>query len=486
MKTDSMGMEWQQRGARSPHHGPYGEGSTQPGGCEVRQVPAAKVPSPALATQHLMNQVCSQTNLERACQRVRANGGAPGIDGMSVDALPAWLATNQGLLIERLQQGTYQPTPVRGVRIPKPGGGSRQLGIPTVGDRLVQHAILQVLEPWLDPTFSESSYGFRPKRSAHQALHQAARYVVEGYRIVVDLDLEQFFDRVNHDVLMARLARHVGDPCLLGLIRRFLQAGLFSQGVCIERDEGTPQGGPLSPLMANLLLDDLDKELEQRGHRFCRYADDCNIYVRTLVAGRRVKRSVTRFLEQRLKLKVNEKKSAVARVDERPFLGYRLREDGTLAVASHSLERVKEHIRQITRRTRGVSVERVIHDLKGRLPGWVRYFRYEKYGSVFRGLDQWIRRRLRCYVLKQKKRPYTVARFLHTLGVPIERAWSGACQCRRWWKASQHPAVKEGMNVAWFNAQGLVSLTQQFESLQLLRKPPYTMSTYGGVGGRGT
>lgn len=309
---------------------------------------------------------------------------------------------------------------------------------------------------------------------------------MEGHRIVVDLDLEQFFDRVNHDVLMARLARHVGGPRLLGLLRQFLQAGLFSQGVCIKRDEGTPQGGPLSPLLANLLLGDLDKELEQRGHRFCRYADDCNIDVRTLVAGRRVKRSVTRFLERRLNLKVNEKKSAVTAVDERPFLGYRLREDGTLAVASHSLERVKEHLRQITRRTRGVSVERVIHDLNGRLPGWVRYFRYEKYGSVFRGLDQWIRRRLRCYVLKQKKRPYTVARFLHTLGVPIERAWSGACQCRRWWKASQHPAVKEGMNVAWFTVQGLVSLTQQFESLQLLRKPPYTMSTYGGVGGRGT
>jgi len=385
---------------------------------------------------------------------------------MSVDALPAWLAANQGPLIERLQQGTYQLTPVRGVLIPKPGEGSRQLGIPTVVDRLVQQAILQVVEPWLDPTFSESSYGFRPKRSAHQALHQAARYVVEGAIMVVDLDLEQFFDRVNHDVLMARLVRHVGDARLLGLIRRFLQAGLLSQGVCLERYEGTPQGGPLSPPLANLLLDDLDKELEKRGHRFCRYADDCNIYVRTLVAGRRVKRSVTQFLEQRLKLKVNAKKSAVARVDERPFLGYRLWEDGTLAVASHSLERVKEKIRQITRRIRGVSLERISRDLNGSLPGWVRYFRYEKYRSVFRELDQWIRRRLRCYVLKQKKRPYTVARFLQTLGVPIQRAGSGACQCRRWWKASQHPAVKEGMNVAWFNAQGLVSLMQQFESFQ--------------------
>ena len=290
--------------------------------------------------------------------------------------------------------------------------------------------------------------------------------MAEGYGVVVDVDLEQFFDRVNHDLLMARLARHVRDTRLLGLIRRFLQAGLLRHGVSIERYEGTPQGGPLSPLLANLLLDDLDKELERRGHRFCRYADDCNIYVRTSVAGARVMRSVTRFLEQRLKLKVNEQKSAVARVDERTFLGYRLREDGTLAVAFPSLARVKAKIRQITRRTRGVSLERVIRDLNATLPGWVTYFQYEKYVSVFRALDQWVRRRLRCYVLKQKKRPYTVARYLQSLGVPVQRAWSGACQCRRWWRASQHPAVKEGMDLAWFRAQGLYSLAEGFGWLQ--------------------
>jgi RNA-directed DNA polymerase len=283
---------------------------------------------------------------------------------------------------------------------------------------------------------------------------------------VVEVDLEQFFARVNHDLLMARLAQHVRDTRLLGLIRRFLKAGILCHGVCIERYEGTPPGGPLSPVLANLLLDDLDKELERRGHRFCRYADDCHIYVRTPVAGARVMRSVTRFLEQTLKLKVTEKKSAVARVDERPFLGYRLREEGTLAVASQSLERVKMKIRQMTRRTRGVSLARVIRDLTENLPGWVRYFRYEKYGSVFRGLDQWIRRRLRCYVLKQKKRPYTVTRYLQSLVVPVQRAWSGACQCRGWWRASQHPAVKEGIDLAWFKDQGLCSLTERFELLQ--------------------
>ena len=419
-----------------------------------------------MATESLLEQVSSAVNLSRAYKRVRANGGAPGVDGMPVEALGAWLGANQGLLGASLQDGSYRPAPVRGVTIPKPGGGVRQLGIPTVVDRLVQQAILQVLDPWLDPTFSASSYGFRPKRSAHQALRQASQYVGEGHGIVVDLDLEQFFDRINHDLLMARLARHVRDTRLLGLIRRFLQAGILLHGVCRERDEGTPQGGPLSPLLANLLLDDLDKELERRGHRFCRYADDCNVYVRTPVAGERVMRSVTRFLEQTLKLKVNEKKSAVARVDERSFLGYRLREDGTLAVASQSLARVKVKIRQITRRTRGVRLERVICDLKASLPGWVTYFQYEKYVSVFRALDQWIRRRLRCYVLKQKKRSYTVARYLQSLGVPVQRAWSGACQCQRWWRASQHPAVKEGMDLAWFRAQGLCSLTERFELLQ--------------------
>ena len=464
--TNSMGMESQQRGQRRLHHDPHGEGSTRPAGRVARQIPAAKVSTPALATEHLIEQVSSAVNLRHAYKRVRANGGAPGVDAMPVEALQDWLESNQVSLATLLQDGSYRPAPVRGVAIPKSGGGVRQLGIPTVVDRLVQQAILQVLDPWLDPTFSASSYGFRPKRSAHQALRQASQYVAEGYGVVVDVDLEQFFDRVNHDLLMARLARYVRDKRLLGLIRRFLQAGLLRHGVALERDEGTPQGGPLSPLLANLLLDDLDKELERRGHRFCRYADDCNIYVRTPVAGARVMRSVRRFLEQTLKLKVNEQKSAVARVEERPFLGYGLREDGTLAVASRSLARVKAKIRQITRRTRGVSLAQVLRDLNASLPGWGAYFRDEKYVAVFRVLDQWIRRRLRCYVLKQKKRPYTVARYLQSLGVPVQRAWSGACQCRRWWRASQHPAVKEGMDLAWFSAQGLCSLTERFELLQ--------------------
>ncbi len=275
-------------------------------------------------TQYLMELICQQANLNQAFKRVRANKGAPGTDGMTVDDLYEWLSTNKDELIASLLEGTYRPLPVKGVRIPKPGGGVRQLGIPTVRDRLVQQAFLQVLTPILDPLFSESSFGFRPSRGAHDALVQAQRFVEDGRTIVVDMDLEKFFDRVNHDILMARLARHVKDKRVLRITRAFLNSGMMQDGVCVAREEGTPQGGPLSPLLANLLLDDLDKELERRGHCFCRYADDCNIYVQSIKAGERVMESVTRFLEKRLKLKVNQEKSAVDHVSNRKFLGYRL------------------------------------------------------------------------------------------------------------------------------------------------------------------
>jgi len=304
-----------------------GEGGTGSGDYEESQASSARNERRALTTM-LMEQVCARDNLNRAYKRVKANRGAAGVDGMSIDDLLSWLKLHGEGFTASLLDGTYQPQPVRGVEIPKPGGGMRQLGIPTVVDRMVQQAILQVLEPILDPTFSESSYGFRSGRGAHDALRKAQEYVKEGRGIVVDIDLEQFFDRVNHDILMARLSRHVADKRLLRIVGRFLRAGLMQEGVCVRREEGTPQGGPLSPLLANLLLDDLDKELERRGHSFCRYADDCNIYVRSKRAGERVMETVTRFLERVLRLRVNPVKSAVAPVHQRKFLGYRLLEGG--------------------------------------------------------------------------------------------------------------------------------------------------------------
>lgn len=305
------------------NHDVSGDGGTEAAACAVARSVAAK-PDDSNPTDHLMEQVVDRDNLNRAYFRVISNKGSAGADGMTVDELLDWCRANGQALRESLLSGRYRPSPVKGVEIPKPGGGTRQLGIPTVVDRLVQQAILQVLDPILDPKFSDSSYGFRPGRGAHDALASASRHVSEGYVYVVDLDLEKFFDRVNHDILMARLARHVKDKRLLKIVRAFLTAGLMHDGVVHDRSEGTPQGGPLSPLLANLLLDDLDKELEKREHRFVRYADDCNIYVQSLKAGERVMASVKTFLEKKLKLRVNEEKSAVAMVNERSFLGYRL------------------------------------------------------------------------------------------------------------------------------------------------------------------
>jgi RNA-directed DNA polymerase len=353
------------------------------------------------------------------------------------------------------------------VQIPKPaGGGMRQLGIPTVIDRLVQQAILQVLEPILDPTFSESSYGFRPGRGAHDALHQAAKYVADGRTVVVDLDLEKFFDRVNHDILMARLARRIADKRLLRIIRRFLEAGLMQEGVCIARNEGTPQGGPLSPLLANLLLDDLDQELERRGHLSCRYADDCNVYVRSRVAGERVMASLVEFLEGRLKLRVNREKSAVAHVSERKFLGHRLLASGVLTIAPKSLDRAKGRIRELTRRNRGVSFEEVIGRLNSFLTGWVTYYRYAKCKTALTELDQWIRRRLRCFRLKQRKRRYAIATFLVDLGLPAWRAWPLAWSGKGWWRKALSPQAAEAMSNQWFENAGLVSLVRHYATLQ--------------------
>jgi RNA-directed DNA polymerase len=446
-------------------HGTTGEGGTGTGVCEASQAATALDSARAL-TQQLMEEVCHRDNLNQAYRRVKANRGAGGVDGMTVDELYPWLVDHKQELIAKLLDGSYEPQPVRGVEIPKPGGGMRQLGIPTVVDRLVQQAILLVLEPLLDPTFSASSYGFRPGRGAHDALAQAQKHVAEGRGIVVDVDLEKFFDRVNHDILMARLARRVADKRLLRIVRRFLEAGLMHNGVCIERHEGTPQGGPLSPLLANLLLDDLDKELERRGHCFCRYADDCNIYVQSKAAGERVLTSVTRFLEDVLRLRVNREKSAVAHIEERKFLGHRLLRDGRLGIAPTSLQRAKQRIRAITRRNRGIGLDRMIRELNSFLTGWVTYFRSAACKSHLTELDGWIRRKLRCVRLKQCKRTKPIMDFLHGLGVPLRNAWLTALSGKGWWRLAGSPSVTHAMHNQWFASLGLVNLVQRYVTLQ--------------------
>jgi RNA-directed DNA polymerase len=446
-------------------HGASGDGGTGAAACEEEQASTALNRERAL-TSNLMERIGERENLNRAYKRVRGNKGAPGVDGMTVEELYDWIKEHKGELVSSLLDGSYEPQVVLGVEIAKPSGGKRQLGIPTVVDRLVQQAILQVLEGILEPMFSESSYGFRRGRNAHQAVRQAAEYVAEGRVVVVDIDLEKFFDRVNHDVLMSRLARHVADKRLLRIVRRFLEAGMMQDGVKIARHEGTPQGGPLSPLLANLLLDDLDKELERRGHRFCRYADDCNIYVRTQAAGVRVMDSVTHFLEEGLRLRVNRTKSAVAFVEERQFLGYRLLRGGRLSIAPHSLKRVKQRIRAITRRNRGVSLGKMIQELNAYLSGWVTYFRYAACKTHLQRLDEWIRRKLRCARLKQCKRSRALLYFLHHLGVPKRSAWELAVSGRGWWRKSGCPQAHQAMSKAWFKTLGLVSLSERYAVLQ--------------------
>jgi RNA-directed DNA polymerase len=447
-------------------HGATGDGGTGTGAREARQTSTAADKARAL-TQGLMEEVASLANLMEAERRVRRNKGAAGADGMTVEDLARWFPKHASELGQKLLAGRYRPQPVLGVQIPKPGGGMRQLGIPTVVDRLVQQALLQKLEPLLDPTFSDSSFGFRPKRNAHQALEQASTYVREGRCIVVDLDLEKFFDRVNHDILMARLARRVADKRVLRLVRCFLEAGMMHNGVCVDREEGTPQGGPLSPLLANLLLDDLDKDLEKRGHRFCRYADDCNIYVKTQAAGERVMASVTKFLEEKLKLKVNRDKSAVAFVEERKFLGYRLRGGGKLGIAPKSLQRAKDRIRQITRRNRGhVTFAQRVAELNRFLRGWLHYFSLAQAQGHIEQLGEWTRRKLRCAKLKSCKRAYGIAKFLIREGVREDQAWMLAGSGKGWWRLANTPQANKAMGLQWFHAQGLIHPLSYYHTLQ--------------------
>jgi RNA-directed DNA polymerase len=415
----------------------------------------------------LMEAVVAAENLRRALKRVQANKGSPGVDGMTVQELPAYLAREWPRLRDELLEGRYRPQAVRRVALPKAGGGVRELGIPTVLDRFIQQAILQVLDPRYDPTFSPHSYGFRVGKSAHQALEQAREYVASGRGWVVDLDLEKFIDHVNHDLLLGRLAKRIGDQRLLRLIRRYLEAGVLLNGVVVERGEGTPQGGPLSPLLANILLDELDRELERREHCFCRYADDCNIYVRSQRAGERVMVSVTRFLEKKLRLKVNRAKSAVGRPSGREFLGYRIINvaKARLGITPASLKRAKDTIRRITKRNRGVSLDRVLGELGTFTDGWVGYFWLARTPSVFQELDQWIRRRLRGYQWKLWKTPRNRAHQLRKAGIGRYLAWGAAYDGPGYWRVAGCPAMSQALPNAKLTALGFRSLHQRYLAL---------------------
>ena len=439
---------------------PEGGGRNLPWAGSGAESCTAAVGLPKPEALRLMEAVVERSNLFSAYERVVKNEGAPGVDGLTVSEFKPWLQQHWVRVRQDLLMGVYQPEAVRKVEIPKPQGGVRTLGIPTVLDRLIQQALNQVLQPLFDPEFSVSSYGFRPGRNAHQAVQAAQGYVAAGKRWVVDLDLEKFFDRVNHDVLMARVVRKVKDERVLKLIRRYLEAGLMEGVVTTMRTEGTPQGGPLSPLLSNILLDDLDRALERRGLSFCRYADDCNIYVGSKRSGERVMQAVTAFFEAVLKLKINASKSAVARPWERKFLGYSMtwHKKPKLKIAEASRERLAEKIRKTLREARGGSLKQAIERLNPVLRGWVAYFRLTEVKGVLEDLDGWIRRKLRALLWRQWKRTYTRAKNLMRAGIDKVRAWRSATNGRGpWWNggASQMNAAYPK---SWFDRMGLVSL----------------------------
>lgn len=418
-----------------------------------------------------MERVVERSNLWLAYRRVVKNQGAPGVDDLTVAELKDWLKVHWPSVKQALLEGRYLPHPVRRVDIPKPSGGVRTLGVPTVVDRLIQQALHQILQPLFEPTFSEGSFGFRAGRSAHQAVRRAQAYIREGKRWVVDLDLEKFFDRVNHDVLMARVARQVSDARVLKLIRRFLTAGMMQEGLVKPRTEGTPQGGPLSPLLSNILLTDLDRELERRELAFCRYADDCNIYVGSRVAGERVMRGVRAFLEEVLYLRVNAQKSAVARPWVRKFLGYSFtaRRESRLRVAPESVQRLTTRIRELLRSGRGRSLPHTIETLNPVLRGWINYFRLTQVKGILEDLDGWVRRRLRCLLWRQWKRPRTRQRKLLALGLDAERAWRSAMNGRGpWWNAGARH-MNQAVPAVYFTTLGLVSLLREQQRLQCVR-----------------
>ena len=458
-----MGLEGGYRHSTSRHPGRpaggNGEAGPEPGRGEAH---SASQRDEGSGREDLLAQVLSRENMVLAWERVKANKESAGVDGLTIEQTAEVLKTQWPKIREELESGQYRPQAVRRVEIPKPGGGIRELGIPTVVDRLIQQGLLQVLQPLIDPTFSEFSYGFRPGRSAHDAVKQAKRYVEKGYQIVVDVDLEKFFDRVNHDILMDRLAKRIADKRVLKLIRRYLQAGIMGGGVVLDRLEGTPQGSPLSPLLANVLLDEVDKELERRGHKFARYADDSNIYVRSQRAGERVLQSLRR-LYATLHLKVNESKTAVGPAFGRKFLGYCFRRGPNdmvkTAVAPKALKAFKDRIREMTRRSGGRSLTEVAERMKRYVPGWKSYFRLAETPKTFKDLDSWIRHRLRAIQLKHWRRGCTVYRAALNLGASDEVAAHAASGGSRWWSHSQSIALNEVLTVSFFDSLGVPRLS---------------------------
>ena len=434
------------------------------GGEETESSGTTSEPESPVKSDRLMEEVCERENLKDALRQVKANKGSAGVDRMTVDQLADYLKQHWPAIREQLLSGTYKPKPVRRVEIAKPDGGVRKLGIPTVLDRFIQQAVMQVLQKRWDPTFSDHSFGFRPGRSAHQAVAQAQRYIAEGYGWVVDLDLEQFFDRVHHDKLMGQIAKRIEDKRLLNLIRAFLNAGVMENGLVSPSVEGTPQGGPLSPLLSNLVLDQLDRELERRGHRFVRYADDSNIYVRSERAGQRVMESITRFITQKLRLKVNEAKSAVARPQERKFLGFSFTSgpESKRTIAPKALDRFKRRIREITRRAKGVSLEVTIEELAPFLRGWRSYFGFCETPLVLISLTRWVRLRLRAALWRQWKTPRRRRAALLALGVRSRLATNTAGSGLGPWYLARAKALSVGLSHAYLKSLGLPTLIDGF------------------------
>jgi len=434
-------------------------------------------------TQDLITKISELPNLAAALRQVVKNRGSAGADGMSVKELREWFSKSHRSLSESLNTCTYQPEVVKGVEIPKPKGGYRQLGIPTVKDRLVQQAISQGLSKRYEPIFSTHSYGFRPGRSAHDALETAGNYVAEGYSYVIDLDLEKFFDTVNHDRLIWLLGTRMGDKTLLKLIGKFLRSGILKGGLTSQRVQGTPQGSPLSPLLSNIVLDELDKELEFRGHRFVRYADDLIIMVKSAEAAKRVKESITDYIETRLRLKVNREKSRICRPHELNFLGHAILSDGSFGLSRESEQRFKAKIKQLTRRNRGISLDQLVKELTPQLRGWLNYFRYARMQKRLAKIASWLRRRIRCFRLKQCKRAIGIVRFLRKLGVSEWRCWLLALSGKGWYRKSNTPQAHEGMNLDWFVQIGLYNLEQNY-CLKLKESAQYDKRTLGAVRGQ--
>ncbi len=416
-------------------------------------------------TRNLMEQIAAPLNLQKAYQRVVQNGGSGGVDGMTVKELQEWLSKNLMQLQQQLLDGKYEPEAVGGVQIPKPQGGYRQLGIPTVKDRLIQQAIGQVLIIRYERIFSTNSYGFRPNKNAHQALKQAGEYVVQGKGYVIDLDLEKFFDEVNHHRLMWLLSTRIGDKRVLQLIHRYLQAGMLQEGLNQQRIKGTPQGSPLSPLLSNIVLDELDKELEQRGHSYVRYADDVKIFVSSQQRAEAVKASITRYIENKLKLKVNTTKSRTCKGYELNFLGHSILGNGSLGLSKQSEARLKSKFKEVTQRNRGISLEEMLAKLRTIKQGWLQYFRYATMKGKMETIDGWSRRRLKSFRLKQCKRTIGIVRWLRKLGVEETLSWRTALSGKGWWRISNSPAINIGMNNKWFIAQGYYSLSENYKSL---------------------